>query len=180
MDKPTEGFTLIETLVVLMVMGVILALGTPSFLNLIEKMSTESETKALVEALRTARLVAIEERQGVVVCPSANGLSCGASSSDWASGFLAFRDNNNDKSLDAGEEVLFTHNFRQSVLVKIPNDINRKFYYNENGWTPGSASSVLICAKENQNKNGFRVVVNRAGRIRVEDSNSTWPNGMSC
>lgn len=176
MDKPIEGFTLIETMVVLMVMGIILGLGMPSFLNLIEKMSTESEAKVLIEGLRTARLVAIEERQNVIACPSDDGSTCG---SDWDKGFLVFRNSDNadgNTTLDADEEILFTHQFKDSVIVKTGSGQNQRFLYDENGWSTGSAESLLICAKAGTNKNGFRVVINRAGRIRVEDSTVTWYN----
>ena len=174
MDKPIEGFTLIETMVVLILMSIILAMGMPSFMNLIEKMSTESEAKTLIESLRTARLVAIEQRTRVVVCPSADGNTCG---NDWDSGFLAFKVNDETNTLDAADEILFSHRFKQSVLVTVPNDNNQRFLYNESGWTPGTADSILICAKEGTNVNGFRIIVNRAGRVRVEDSTVNWRNG---
>lgn len=177
MDKPIEGFTLIETMMVLILMGIILAIGMPSFLNLIEKMSTESEAKTLIEGLRTARLIAIEERQPVVVCPSANGTSC---STDWNDGFLVYRDDNDNHTLNNGEEVFFSHLFKDSVQVKTGSGQNQRFFYNENGWAVGSAESILVCARTGSNENSFRVVVNRAGRIRVEDWHTPWPTGMAC
>lgn len=177
MDKSVEGFTLVETMMVLILAGIILAIGVPSFLNLIEKMSTESEAKVLVEGLRTARLLAIEERQNVVVCPSADGSTCG---NDWNKGFLVYRDDNNNHTLNSGEEIYFAHLFKDSVQVKTGSGQNQRFFYNENGWAAGSAESLLVCARTGTNQNSFRVVVNRAGRIRVEDWHATWPAGMAC
>lgn len=173
MDKPIEGFTLIETMVVLMVMGIILGLGMPSFLNLIEKMSTESEAKVFIDGLRTARLIAIEERQNVVACPSADGSNCG---NDWDRGFLVYRDDDHNQTLNGTDEILFTHIFKESVLVKTGSGQNQRFFLDKNGWATGSAESMLICAKAGSNDNGFHVVINRAGRIRVEDSTVNWEN----
>lgn len=177
MDKAIKGFTLIETMVVLMVMGIILGLGMPSFLNLMEKMGTESEAKVLAEGLRTARLVAIEGREKVVVCPSANNSTCtaGAGGSAWNGGFLIYRDKNDSKTLNNGEEILISHTFRTSITVKTESDQNQRIFYNENGWSIGSAETLLVCANVGTNENAYRVVINRAGRIKVQDwRNPAW------
>jgi type IV fimbrial biogenesis protein FimT len=173
MDKPTEGFTLIETMVVLMVMGVLVGIGMPSFLNLIEKIRTESEAEILVESLRTARLTAIEERKDVVICTSNNGTDCNGT---WKDGFILFRNTDGNDTRSSTEEILFQHQFRTDVTVKTGSGTNQNVFFNPNGWTPGSAESLLVCAKAGSNTNGYRIVINRAGRLRIEDSSVVWKN----
>ena len=176
MDKQKEGFTLIEALVVVLVMAILLGIGMPSFLDLVEKYRTESETKILLEALRVARLNAIEEQQHIVVCTSNNGTACNGS---WNDGFIVFRDDNNNHARSADEEILFQHQFREKITVKTGSGSNQNMYFNANGWTPGSADSLLICARQGDNTHGYRLVINRAGRLRIEDSSVVWRNASN-
>lgn len=171
MDQRARGFTLIEMMIVLALMAIILGLGIPSFSNLMEKIAVESEAKMIVEGLRTARLTAIEEKQNIVVCASADGTSC---SNPWNNGFIVYRDDNNSKTLNGNEEVLFSHQFKDSVIIKTGSGQNQNFFFNNNGWTPGSAESLLVCAEAGTNRNGYIVIINRAGRLRILDSSQDW------
>lgn len=176
MDQRARGFTLIEMMVVLALMAIILGLGIPSFRNLIEKIAVESEAKMIVEGLRTARLTAIEEKTNVVLCASDNGTSC---VNAWDSGFIVYRDSDNSGTLNGTEEVLFSHRFKDSVLVKTGSGQNQSFFFNNNGWSPGSADSLLVCAEASTNRNAYAVIINRAGRLRILDSSQDWDN-RSC
>lgn len=171
MDLRARGFTLIEMMVVLALVAIILGLGIPSFRNLMEKIAVESEATMIAEGLRTARLTAIEEKENIVVCASANGTSC---NNAWDNGFIVYRDSDDSGTLNGTEEVLFSHQFKDSVLVKTGSGQNQNFYFNNNGWTPGSAESLLVCAEAGTNRNGYIVIVNRAGRLRVLDSHQDW------
>lgn len=173
MDQRARGFTLIETLVVVILMSIILATGVPSFLDLIEKIRTESEAKTIAENLRLARLSAIENKKTVVLCASNDGESCG---NNWNDGFLVFLSPDDD-TLNAGDTILQKHQFRDSVSVQNKRPNQYRFVFDSNGVTTGYAGSLLVCANAGTNKNGYRVVINRAGRLRLEDSKVTWRNG---
>lgn len=176
MNKPMRGFTLIELMVVVILMGIILGMGIPSFQNLIEKMAIEAEAEMFVEGMRTARLTAIEERKDIVVCTSSNSTSCGGT---WEDGFIVYRDDNGDNSLNGTEEVLYSHQFRQSVIIKTGSGDNQNFFYNNNGWTPGSADRLLFCAEEGSQRNAYMIVISQSGRLRILDSQQDW-EGKSC
>lgn len=173
MDKPIEGFTLIETMIVLALMAIILGLGMPPFLNLVEKFRTEKEAQILLDAVRTARLTAIEQRKNIVICTSNNGTQCNG---NWNDGFVIFTDDNNNHTRNSNEEILFQHQFRKDVTIKTGSGQNQNLYFSTQGWTAGSAESLLVCAKQGSNQNGFRLIINRAGRLRVEDSSVVWRN----
>lgn len=176
MDKPIEGFTLIETMIVLTLVAIILGIGMPSFLGLIEKIRTEKEAQILVDAVRSARLAAIEQRKSIVICTSNNGSQCNG---NWNDGFIIFRNDNNNYARESSEEILFQHRFRNDVTVKTGSGQNQNLYFNANGWAAGSAESLLVCAHQGSNRNGFRVVINRAGRLRIEDSSVEWRNASN-
>jgi len=95
----TAGFTLIELLVTVAMMAIVLALGVPSFTELIKNNRLTTATNELVTALNLARSEAIKRGVRVTVCKSADGSSC-TTSGDWAQGWIVFTDLDGDGSLD--------------------------------------------------------------------------------
>jgi len=177
MNKRTDGFTLVELLTTVLVSAIILSYAIPSFLDFVEKTSTRTAAEDLLESFRNARLTAIEQKAYVVVCHSKTGAGCDGT---WDDGYLVFNDKNDNGAYDSGEEIISFQRFKDSLTIKVASATNNyKVYFDQNGWTSGSANSLLICAKPGTNKNGYQLVINRAGRIRVEDSSEDW-NGHSC
>ena len=179
MNKRTDGFTLVELLTTVLVSAIILSFAIPSFLDLVEKTSTRTAAEDLLESFRNARLTAIEQKAKVIICASSDGATCNNSTGTWSTGYLVFKDNDGDGVPNAPGDIVSYQRFKDSLFVKIPSGTNYKVHFNQNGWTPGSANSLLICTRPGTNKNGYQLVVNRAGRIRIEDSSMNW-NGHSC
>lgn len=95
--KP-HGFTLIEWLVVMSIVAILAAVGSPNFSASIERYRAGSVAGELARSLMTARTQALATGQRVVVLPLA--------SNDWANGWRIFVDLNNNGSLDAGERII--------------------------------------------------------------------------
>ena len=176
MNRTQQGFTLIELMTVVIIMAITIAWGIPAFSDLIERTSTRSAAESIVESFRAARLTAVQQKKRIVLCSTNDGASCGAT---WDDGFLVFEDTNENRSLDAGEAVLHHETFKDSLLVKVGSNTQYKIYIDSNGWTPGSADSLLVCAKPGERDNGYRIVINRAGKIRIEDSTVAWVNAAA-
>jgi type IV fimbrial biogenesis protein FimT len=85
-----KGFTLIELMVTLVVLGVLLAMGVPSFADLIRNSRSQAATNELVLALNAARVEAVKRGARVSLCPSVNGTSCAGTA--WQSGWIVFVD----------------------------------------------------------------------------------------
>lgn len=95
-----RGFTLIEVLVVIAIVGVLLAIATPSMARFASEWQMKSAANSLIGQLRLARTEAIRTARPVVLCPAKADFSdCVASppaNTDWKSGWLLFVDNNNN------------------------------------------------------------------------------------
>ena len=100
---PCAGFTLIEALVTIAILGVVLGIGTPAYGAWIDRQRVESGVARLAATLGAARADAIRFASPVVLCPSDDGAACGGG---WADGLLAFRDDDRDGAIGAGEPVL--------------------------------------------------------------------------
>jgi prepilin-type N-terminal cleavage/methylation domain-containing protein len=93
--RRTAGFTLIEILVVLLLMGLLLTFLLPSFLKAIQRQKLLSAAQQTAIVLRMARLQAIKAAGNTVV------------QIDTTKGTVtAFSDPNNNQTLDAGESML--------------------------------------------------------------------------
>lgn len=115
MQKRTiRGFTLLELMVVIAVVGVIASLGIPSLRQFQLNNRMVAFNNDLLGAFALARTEAIKRKQSVVVCASNNSLEpvplCGATASDtfapWQAGWIVFTDKDEDVVFNAGVDEL--------------------------------------------------------------------------
>ena len=80
-----RGFTLLELLVLLAVVAILLTVALPNFYASLESNRELSEMGTLAAALALARNTATQSGSDVLMCASANGLSC--TGGDWSQGY---------------------------------------------------------------------------------------------
>jgi len=106
-----SGITLLELVTVMTIVGIIAAIGVPSFKYVTSSNRVASEMNALVGDLQYARTEAIKEGLPITVCASSNGTQCsGAGNTTWQTGWIIFPDLNSNQTVDAGETVLRVQN----------------------------------------------------------------------
>lgn len=99
-----RGFTLGEVLTTLGVIGVSLSLVVPSFSSVTRSNLRATGINELVATLHVARSEAITRNAPIVICPSADGLTCARVA--WEAGWIRFVDSNGDYRADPEETVL--------------------------------------------------------------------------
>lgn len=110
MKNKTQAFTLLEAMIIVALIGILTAWGLPQFQSVTTNSCLTAGNNNLVTAMQFARSAAIRSRSRVVVCTSADATSptptCGPATTPWTSGWIIFKDVNNDAVLNGTDELL--------------------------------------------------------------------------
>lgn len=105
-----SGFTIIELMIVLLILGLTLTYGVPAFQRTVKNNQLQTQLYALRSTLSNARSEAMAQRIPVSVCEGNAALSaCATSTTAWDGGFLAFIDNDNDQIIDPNDTIVLAH-----------------------------------------------------------------------
>lgn len=113
----SKGFTLVELMITLVVIGVVAAIAFPSFQSLIRSSRVATAHNELIGMVNLARNDAIRNNQGGVVCGSSNGTTCNG---QWGAGMMVFSDSDGDGVFSSSETVLRYTAFNSALTVTGP------------------------------------------------------------
>jgi type IV fimbrial biogenesis protein FimT len=103
------GFTVTELVMVMTIIGILAAVGVPSFKYVTVSNRISAEINGLLGDMQFARSQAIKQGLTVTVCSSSNSTSptptCNAGTV-WNTGWIVFLDSNNNQQVDNGEQVI--------------------------------------------------------------------------
>ena len=101
------GFTLVEMMIALVVLGVLATMAAPSMQTFIKEQRISGQANDLIGDLSIARSEAIRRAATVIVCKSTNpnnaNPTCNTVGTNWATGRVIFVDSDNDGAIDSGE-----------------------------------------------------------------------------
>jgi type IV fimbrial biogenesis protein FimT len=101
-----SGFTLVELLITLAIAAILLAVGVPSFSELVKNTQLTTQVNDLVTDLALARSEAVKRAAGVAVCAGTTAGCAGG----WGGGWIIFTDQDAGCDYDAGtDEILRVH-----------------------------------------------------------------------
>jgi type IV fimbrial biogenesis protein FimT len=104
----SKGFTLLELIIIIAILGITTALAVPGLREMISNNRIQSNASDFVAALQFAKAEAVARVNPVTLCKSANLTDC-AADGDWQQGWIVFSDDNGDAVVGADDEVLLNH-----------------------------------------------------------------------
>jgi len=166
MSRSIQGFSIIELMTILAIAGVLLSIGIPSFISMIQNYKLTTTTNALFASVNLARSEAIHRGVRVDLTPVGDG-------SSWTQGWQVFVDGNNNQRPDSGELVIFTHpaidpdmriaaSFTDSKVEYVAFNGTGRTQTNANSQTSQSGNWRLDIGTQSR-----KVVINFLGRPRV-------------
>ncbi|PCI20617.1 MAG: hypothetical protein COB62_04450 [Piscirickettsiaceae bacterium] len=175
--KKQNGFTLIELLVTLVIAGVLLSVGVPSFNGFMKKNLLATTNNKFITALHLARSEAIKRGGRVTVCKSSDGATC-ITTGAWQQGWIVFTDENNStppvfSPAAAVPETLLNVTPALSTNLVLTGNLNVANYISyvssgQSQLTSGAfqAGTVSLCDDRSGNF-GSNIVLNRTGRTSL-------------
>ena len=186
--KKYSGFTLVELLITLFIVGILVSVGVPSLKSFMQSNQLVAATNELISAMHVARSEAIKANSRVTICSSDDGATC-SGDSDWTDGWIVFIDANGDLagtgtvcSAPNTDCLLRIHDgFTDDQLTVSGKDANSaditSFTFSSRGMpknTAGASQSgnFSICSLDSGGSTiGSRaVVLSLSGRVRVSDN----------
>ena len=104
-----NGFSMMEMLMTLLILGLVAALGVPSLNEFIEDNRLNAAVADIQSAMQTARAEAVGRNARVTLCKKNSDSTNCVTSGGWQQGWLMFVDADNDQAVDSGEDVLLVH-----------------------------------------------------------------------
>ena len=165
------GFSLLETLVVLTVLGILLGLAVPGMATWRSRHELQSVAEDVWNGLMLARSQALVHQQRVVLCPVSAQDVCDVQG-QWQQGWLVFVDSNHSGQRDSQEPILLRRGaLPAGTRLQGNSRVSRGVGYGAEGRSEGAsggfqAGTFTLC--RSGLTQGWKVVPNALGRPRLE------------
>jgi prepilin-type N-terminal cleavage/methylation domain-containing protein len=151
-----KGFTLLESMIVVSILGILLSASIPFYLSLTNDSDVENLSRDMLRMLSSSRQNAIKEGLSVYVYPSSLDIN-------WENDWIKYVN---------GNTTNYIYNNRVSVdnesnISSIRFDSRGRVY---SGITSNvlNNASFLFCHKNDSTISGRRITINGLGRLEIE------------
>lgn len=174
-----RGFTIVELVVVMAIVGILLSIAVPSMTTWTAPNRVKAESDRFRVFLQRARNTAVSRGEQITLCKSDDQSSCN-DSLNWEDGWLMFADSDGDETKDSGETIIRVGEaLEQDYTLRANSPFSEWVAFIPSGEARGNAGNIgrfRICGPEADIDNARDVVINMAGRIGTESPGS----GSSC
>ncbi|VAW82514.1 hypothetical protein MNBD_GAMMA12-1611 [hydrothermal vent metagenome] len=171
------GFSLIELLLTLTIISIISVFALPNFGNLTDIRRLKSAVRDLQTSINLTRSLAIRQGTTITLCIK-NRLSTspqcspsGQAQGNWASGWLIFRDLNNNRQRDKNEPLLSNNTAVKFIGIQ-SNSQKSLVQITALGASILSNQTWEFCLNGKRESRGFQLILSSPGQIRPVKINS--------
>lgn len=164
------GFTLIEALVAMAIVGIGLTMAVPAFSSVMRTTRTAATLNQLSTDMAMARSSAIMSKASVALCPHDGAMHCLAGG-DWSNGWLVFTDADANRQPDSPVDVLRVTDAPAAALLYLPAS-RSLLRFQPDGRAAGTNLTVSVCQDDQLLGS---VIVNNLGRVRSTRTRTDQP-----
>lgn len=179
------GFTLIELVITVAIVGILAGVVAPSFSSFVQEKRLNAQMNNLIASVHMARAEASTRRTIVTMCASTNGATC--NSTAWENGWIIFTDENNSGNavMDGTDELIrFQEALEGNTTIRelgfsFPS--NGQIIFKNNGFMLSNApdSGTLTLCDDRGVDDARAIIINISGTSRLatdENGNGTPDN----
>jgi type IV fimbrial biogenesis protein FimT len=172
--QAAKGYTLIQLLAAIFILGIILAIAIPSYGSAIARAQLSSTESAIFTSLNNAANFSFINGSRVVMCPSRNSNSC-ENTFDWSQGWITFEDRNGNHERDEDDKKLDSQALTFPSMHVYSSRGRTRISFQSGGGNFGSNVHFKLCDERNPARSRSLFLSN-TGRMRVAQSPKTTCN----
>ena len=175
MGTDSKGFTLLELIVIIGIIGMTMAFAAPGLSTMIKNNRLSGNANDFVAALQFAKAEAASRINPVTICKkNAAGTACVAGG-DWQQGWIVFSDINGNAGVDAGDTVLLNHEvLHTAITFGGTAGVATTITYRPSGTTSVNTTEILIiCDDRGFADSAKGILVTITGRGAVMKASDT-------
>lgn len=166
-SRRQSGFTLVELLVAIAILGILLALGVPGFTKQLAEWRRSAADNALLGSISLTRSEAIKSARIASMCVSTDGTACADKEYDWQNGWLVYVDMDNSGTLNAGDTTVSVQGALSGISSATGSNDIGQLSFKPNGLMVANATEIAI-TPTNSAISTHTLKVSNSGRIRLD------------
>jgi type IV fimbrial biogenesis protein FimT len=173
--KHNQGFTILELMMVVTILGITTAIAAPSFTEMIKNNRISSSVNDFVAALQFAKAEAVARVNPVTICIRNNDGTACAGGGGWQQGWIVFSDLDGNGAVDNDDRVLLNHEaLDRRITFGGTAGVSTQVTYRPSGTTSINNTEVLIiCDDRDFARSAKGVLVTITGRGSVLKASDT-------
>ena len=176
--KKKSGFTLLELMISLGILGILLGFAAPSFTTIISNNRISSSLHDFAGALQLAKAEAAARLNSVTVCKKNAASTACVGGGNWQPGWIVFSDINGDGAVDDGDTVILIHEALDArITFNGTVGMTDSITYNSSGRTSITSTQILIMCDErgfaDSAKGILITITGRGGVLKAADTGQT-------
>lgn len=180
MQTVVKGFTLLEMLVVLVIVGIVMILAYPNILAWLQASESRRVEMMFKDMLREARAESYVTRKDVTICTLNEQGDCDRAGNGM---LVMFYDKNSNNKKEENEKALSRQDWRLKygkILLRASASRHYIEYKGDTARPRGHFGHLQYCSESENPRLSLKVIVNMHGQVRVERADLVGLAGVGC
>ena len=164
MYKNSNGFTLVELMVVLAILAILAAIAVPNFSTMIKDGRLSAANADFMVALQLAKSESVARVSPVSICRANGNFTACTAGGNWAQGWIIFTDANGDGIVNGTDAILRVHEALGSLTYRGTGDAKTDITFNPSGSTSITGTEAVIACDDRGFASGKGIIITITGR----------------